>query len=932
MSDEKVKLKEEKLLDEISELYERLKSIRERKKSEVEEEGRTDGNGEAKPRILLVSRTLPIRLHRVESKMNAEFLDIDWFDESMHLFATVHEKYPCVWLGTLSYDMESGEQMSLKETLLHEHRYYPVLLTPKKENLFYYGFCNTVMWPLFHSSPPTTEEQIISHELDVSEDTKDMEKTWQAYVAVNQAFADAIREIYQDGDVIWIQDYHFTLLPQMIRNLLPNAKIRIGFFLHIPFPSSELYRILTHREDILTGMLGADLIGFQTYEYARHFQSAVVRILGLEGNYQGIQIDNHFARVAICPVGIDPERFRLMFSSDGVLNCIRQVDNKFYGKKIVLGVNRLDPTSGLVHKFLAIEELLTKTPELANELVFVEIVLPNASTSFAELQLLEAQIDGLVSKINSQHSYKTGARPIHYLTREVPRDELLALFCSADVLITSPIRDGMNLVPFEYVVCRDAHGADGCVVLSEFAGSATSLGGAFLVNPWDTEGFAATILQALDLDEEERIAGHNQMCQYANTFTATQWADVFLEQLNEKRTEIGQQRELTPRDISGTYSFSKHRLLFLNLSIAPTDELIALFQQLTKDPANLVVVVSSKSKSIMEKWFENVPKAILAAEYGVYIRLAIDQDWICSLPHLDLSWFEHVLPLLEYYNERTPGAYIERKDSSVTWQYRGCDSDHGSWQATELQITLRELTRTMPIAVIPGDKMIEIRPRTLNKGTLFEFVWEKLPNETIDFVFVISPGSDRTDEDLFSILVPPPIDLQPYCKQLEIEGREESCAEPEASVLPQNPLDALLLKPTVKKTGSVSADAVERFPHKLVHPISSSTDTQSKFIPRKDFPPSFALFKALKRKYGSNYGMFKLPDTPAACWALVLPPTARDKLKGVEAMVETSHEEVEKARFPSNTFVCTIGRKLSQAPYFVQDPFAVLEEMAQISS
>ncbi|TMW56064.1 hypothetical protein Poli38472_008712 [Pythium oligandrum] len=1177
--------READLLRELSSLYTKLNQVRE-KRAKVEQETSSAASTEdtsdrrRRRRVILVTRSLPFTLtaEDAQSQWRAEFHENLTLDAAMETYMCLHETYDCVWIGSVNGEVEQSEQNTLKEQLHQDRNYYPVFLDPKREKLFYQGFCKTILWPLFHSSPPTTEDQLISQEMDNEADERNvMEKMWQAYVAVNQSFADAVQEVYEEGDLVWIQGYHLSLVPQMVRNLFPNSNIHIGFFMHTPFPSSELYRILNYREEMLTGVLGADLIGFQTYEYARHFQSSVVRLLGLESSHKGVDVDGHFARITICPVGIDPEKFTALARSDGVNDQIRQLRAQFAGKTVMLGMDQLDPTKGLVHKLLAVEELFTLRPELSREVVFVQIV--TGGTSALESPL-GAQVEALVSRINSKLQDIGADAPVQYLNQELPRDMLIALYALADCIVITPVQEGMNAMPFEYVVCREAVGKHARIVLSEFAGSAHSLGGAKLVNPWNTEELHDALLASLQ-DSEGVMSAHQSMYSYVSTFTSRHWADNFLEQLEECCEENNlavSGRELSRRDMTSAYTRSSRRLIFINYegvmaaeaSIPelsyPPQELIWQLSMLTDDPRNTVVLVCARSMAVCEQWFAGLSgRIVLAAEYGVYVKwIGENEPWRCVVPNLDLDWWEDVEPLLEYYTERTPGSFMERKDSSVTWHYRDCDQDHGLWQASELLISLRELTRSLPVAVVPGNRYLEVRPQKVSKASLFERIWEFMnysslfPNEepvtteyfgelarpstspmvkpnpgpplsadrwrakekdelakfrledsdrsspwrrrtsdtnnadpadmdessltdeedtimasdqTVDFVVVIAAGEDRTDEDLFSVLVPPPIDLEAYCRQLDKDElrmekklsesallahdeelsmlndgdsiRRRSSwnnnglsASPTAPILGAGSLeDTTFIQLTPKSSfrrllsrdnmlasvGSqgnvldpellplarlpsqgtdghsgkptISDDAATMFPRALLAtPATARRDEiteKSKFTPRRDFPPSAALFKAMKTKYGESFGMHKIPNTPAECWALVCPPTARAKLEDstldrkasvgstsqpvaavtvikevdevlsepeasvvvegdddelkvvVEKLVRVRSSssrldesddvsEVERYLFPVNTFVCTLGRKLSQAPYYIKnsaDLYQLLQEM-----
>ncbi|GMF23637.1 unnamed protein product [Phytophthora lilii] len=1232
------KEREAALLRELSALYAKLNQVREKRVRAEQENGAgaddpadDDARGSRRRRrVLLVTRTLPFWLvsEDAQSQWRAEFPEHASLNGAMEIFQSLHESYDCVWIGSVHGEIEPSEQNTLKEQLLQDRNYYPVFLDEKRERLYYQGFCKTVMWPLFHSCPPTTDDQIIQHEMmeGGQEDERSMEKMWQAYVAANQAFADAVQEVYEEGDLVWIQGYHLTLVPHMVQNLFPNDNICLGFFMHIPFPSAELYRILNNREEILTGILGADLIGFQTYEYARHFQSACVRLLGLESSHKGVDFNGHFARVTICPVGIDADKYIAMVQSDPVQEQMNQLETQFAGKQVILGVDQLDQTKGLVHKLLAVEELFTQKPELAKEVVFLQIVTGASVNESA----LESQVESLVSRINSKLQDIGTEGPVQYLNKEIAVEALIALYALADSLVITPVRDGMNTVPFGYVVCREATNKHARVILSEFAGCAQSLGGARLVNPWNTEELTEALQESLQ-DNDEVMRAHQHMYSYVSSFTSWHWADNFLEQLHECSEENALSvsgRELSRRDMTSAYSRSSRRLIFINYEgvlaaeasipelAYPPQELIWQLSMLTKDPRNTVVLVSARSTSVCEQWFAGLSgNLVLAAEYGVYVKWVGENEyWHCMVPNMDMSWWEHVVPLLEYYTERTPGAYIERKESSVAWHYRDCDLDHGLWQASELLVSLREITRSLPVSVCPGNRYLEVRPQKVSKATLFERIWEFMnwsilfpdedpvtteyfgepvhqpsspmmkprgffndptdddnlttlslddqkfseagseyvhgarkdsvsfnvdpglltlgqldgPDEkqSVDFVLVIASGDDRTDEDLFAFLVPPPIDLEAYCRQLDkdefddmSESRQQESlsfakadtddalstfstrrsfvqdggAESEGMIgsssfgdisddmsynafrrllgrdgsssslaagspgerggltaaaslarLSAQPNDADFLmlgenmtKLTPLAKPSISDGAAHMFPVAMLNrPSNARRDEiteKSKFTPRRDFPPSAALFKAMKVKYGDNFGIHRLPDTPAACWALVCPPTARAKLEdgagtqssmshsssegkasitespvgteqnlntptsltrgdvtidgsarsdlsasvsGIEnriddgaarngehshvpdkdippkepldgaksvendspasqtTSVSTDEADDGRYRFPVNTFVCTLGRKLSQAPYFIKnsgDLFQLLQEMGMSS-
>ncbi|KUG00907.1 hypothetical protein AM587_10015523 [Phytophthora nicotianae] len=1110
------KEREGALLRELSALYTKLNQVREKRVKAEQESGDNDHDTDdegvkgsrRRRRVLLVTRTLPFWLvsEDAQSQWRAEFPEHASLNGAMEIFQSLHENYDCVWIGSVHGEIEPSEQNTLKEQLLQDRKYYPVFLDEKRERLYYQGFCKTVMWPLFHSCPPTTDDQITQHETmeGGQEDERSMEKMWQAYVATNQAFADAVQEVYEEGDLVWIQGYHLTLVPQMVQNLFPNDNICLGFFMHIPFPSAELYRILNNREEILTGMLGADLIGFQTYEYARHFQSACVRLLGLESSHKGVDFNGHFARVTICPVGIDAEKYIAMVQSDAVQEQMKQLEGQFSDKKVILGVDQLDQTKGLVHKLLAVEELFTHKPELAKEVVFLQIVTGASVYESA----LESQVESLVSRINSKLQDIGTEGPVQYLNKEIAVEALIALYALADALVITPVRDGMNTVPFGYIVCREATDKHARVILSEFAGCAQSLGGARLVNPWNTEELTDALQESLQ-DNDEVMRAHQHMYSYVSSFTSWHWADNFLEQLHECSEENALSvsgRELSRRDMTSAYSRSSRRLIFINyegvLAVEasipelayPPQELIWQLSMLTKDPRNTVVLVSARSTSVCEQWFAGLSgNLVLAAEYGVYVKwVGENEHWHCMVPNMDMSWWEHVVPLLEYYTERTPDPATTEyfgepvhPPSSPMIKPRGFHTDPiGEDDTTGFSLDDLEYRADRKDSV-----SFNMDAGALTLGQL-EDVDDKHP---VDFVLVIASGDDRTDEDLFSFLVPPPIDLEAYCRQLEKDEFENLSDSEQEGIKPDidesssfsqrsfildageseggigsssfgdisddmsynafrrllgrdgssaslatgsgergglsaaaslarlsqpNDSDFLMLGENMTKLTplakpSISEGAANMFPVAMLNrPSNARRDEiteKSKFTPRRDFPPSAALFKAMKVKYGDNFGIHRLPDTPAACWALVCPPTARAKLEdGVGQSSEgkssitgspdversppgessgnssasslspplpaegsgndeehTRHETEDKSpkiiaakelpegesvsqttsvstdeaedgryRFPVNTFVCTLGRKLSQAPYFIKnsgDLFQLLQEMGMSS-
>lgn len=457
--------------------------------------------------------------------------------------------------------------------------------------MYYNGYCNNVLWPLFHYVPLPFEARL--------DETTNVQSQWQAYQRANALFAKAVMSKYQEGDAVWCHDYHLLLLPSLLREQVPKARsfvraaslpmhawmlsiqfieafapcpsslcavrrtrtlcfrimpfalaacrlvpaltslpvpslsfpqMKVGWFLHTPFPSSEIYRTLPLREELLHSVLKADLVGFHTYDYARHFVSACTRILGLEGTPEGVGDSGSTTRVAAFPIGIDPERFLRALNTDAVKAHIAELRARFSGRKIMLGVDRLDMIKGIPQKLLGFEKFLEEHPEWRDRVLMVQIAVPTR-VNVREYKRLTNQVHEIVGRINGRFGTLASV-PIHHLDRSLPFEELCALYAITDVCIITSLRDGMNLVSYEYVACQSKNA--GVLILSEFAGAAQSLGaGAILINPWNVKDVAAAIEDALTMSEKERRERHRQNFGHVFMHTAQAWADTFVSELND---------------------------------------------------------------------------------------------------------------------------------------------------------------------------------------------------------------------------------------------------------------------------------------------------------------------------------------------------------------------------------------------------------------
>ncbi|KAF2664478.1 alpha,alpha-trehalose-phosphate synthase-like protein subunit [Microthyrium microscopicum] len=462
-------------------------------------------------RLLLISNRLPVTMKRNDDGR---------YDMSMSSGGLVSGlsgmKKTTVfqWYGWPGMEVPEKEIPALNEQLLKEYNAIPIFMDDKLADKHYNGFSNEILWPLFHYHP--------------GEITFD-ESAWEAYTTVNRMFAKAIAKDVKDGDTVWVHDYHLMLMPAMLREELGDRrdKIQIGFFLHTPFPSSEIYRILPVRNEILLGVLSCDLIGFHTYDYARHFLSSCSRILNLPTTPNGVEYEGKTVSVGAFPIGIDPEKFDEGLQKPKVIERIATLKEKFKGVKLMVGVDRLDYIKGVPQKLHALEVFLSDHPEWIGKVVLVQVAVPSRS-DVEEYQNLRQVVNELVGRINGKFG-TIEFMPIHFMHKSVSFDELIALYAVSDVCLVSSTRDGMNLVSYEYIASQEKN--HGVMVLSEFTGAAQSLNGSIIVNPWNTEELADAIHDAVTMSDEQRAANYVKLSKYVRRYTSAWWGNSFVAEL-----------------------------------------------------------------------------------------------------------------------------------------------------------------------------------------------------------------------------------------------------------------------------------------------------------------------------------------------------------------------------------------------------------------
>jgi trehalose 6-phosphate synthase/phosphatase len=646
-----------------------------------------------------------------------------------------------IWVGWPGSTIAPEAQAAVRAKALGEFGCHPVFLSGEDFEKFYEGFCNKTIWPLFHYFPSSARYE---------------QNYWLQYKQVNKAFCAALLEIVQPNDVLWIHDYHLMLLPDFMRQALP--RLRIGFFLHIPFPQFEIFRMLPAqwRREILQGLLGADFIGFHTHDYTEYFLRSVQRLLGREHRMGLLTLGNRIVRVGAAPMGIDFDKFHDAAGSEDVQAVGRELQKTLGDCKVVLSVDRQDYSKGILQRLEGFEAMLDLNPEWRGKVTLLMVVVPSR-IGIADYEGMKKQIEELVGRINGKFA-TIGWNPIIYQYRALPFNTLVAMYAMGHVGLVTPLRDGMNLVAKEYVATRlDRRGV---LVLSEMAGSAKELPEAILINPNNREEVAAALKQALEMDAQEQVRRNTIMQNRLRHYDVKRWAmDFLIELLSTTPAEVVQSEEFTVSTrakLMQDYRQSSHRLLILDydgtlspFTIAPelarpSQTVLNGLRVLAEDQSNTVVVATGRPRSTLEDWFNGLPIGF-AAEHGAWLK-GLDGTWTLT-KSLDVDWKERLFPILQMYADRLPGAFVEEKEFSLAWHYRAADADQGRAAARELTDYLLAFTANLELQVLRGSKVIELRNPSVNKGAAVQH-W--LARAKFDFILAI--GDDWTDEDVFTVL------------------------------------------------------------------------------------------------------------------------------------------------------------------------------------
>lgn len=666
-------------------------------------------------RLIIISNRLPFSIDQqgdktvVRQSSGGLVSAIKSFFENDSIKSNITSK---LWMGVADFPQNEWDNIE-NEISGMDFDVLPLFLDQKLYKDYYNGFANSVLWPLFHYFPSLVEYKA---------------EFFEAYVQANREFAKRILPVLRPDDTIWVHDYQLMLLPEMIREERPD--ISIGFFMHIPFPSYEIFRLMPRewKTTLLRGILGSDLVGFHTHDYAQHFLKSVKMILGIDSYFHSLQYQNRLVRADLFPISIDIKKFQQAAAEPETQVSYNDIKKNFENKKILFSVDRLDYSKGLMDRLLAFDYFLEQNPEWQDRLVYIMNVVPSRDEINAYSER-KRQIEEKIGTINGKYS-SISWQPIIYRYNHLPFIDLLALYQAADVALVTPLRDGMNLVAKEYVAsCTDQQGV---LILSELAGAASELNEALLVNPSDIIEVAYAIARALNMAPEEQRRRLQIMQQRIAEYDVIRWVSDFLDQLeNVKQQQLKQITKMLDEKVLAQmhlhYQMAKTRCLLLDYDgtlvpftrkpeeAVPSEELKKLLSDLSSDPGNNLVIISGRDADTLEKWLGDLPVSMVA-EHGASFKMKNEQwQQPVSIPN---QWKDEIRPILQMFVTRCVGSFVEEKTNSIAWHYRNTDLELGFTRSRELINTLTELLQNTMLQVIDGNKVVEVRMSGFDKGVI----------------------------------------------------------------------------------------------------------------------------------------------------------------------------------------------------------------------
>ncbi|XWS34333.1 hypothetical protein CRYUN_Cryun21dG0030600 [Craigia yunnanensis] len=754
-----------------------------------------------KDRIIMVANQLPIRAQQKSDNSNnggsssssssSKGWIFSWDENSLLLQmkdGLGDDDIEVIYVGCLKEEIHPNEQDEVSQILLETFKCVPTFLPPDLFSRYYHGFCKQQLWPLFHYMLP----------LSPALGGRFNRSSWQAYVSVNKIFADRIMEVINpEDDFVWVHDYHLMVLPTFLRKRF--NRVKLGFFLHSPFPSSEIYKTLPIREELLRALLNSDLIGFHTFDYARHFLSCCSRMLGLtyesKRGYIGLEYYGRTVSIKILPVGIHMGQLQSVLSLSEteakVAELLKQYSDQ--GRTMLLGVDDMDIFKGISLKLLAMEQLLLRYPECQGKVVLVQIANP-ARGRGKDVKEVQEEIYSTVKRINETFG-KPGYDPVVLIDEPLKFYERIAYYVVAECCLVTAVRDGMNLIPYEYIISRQGNETldkvlglepstpkKSMLVVSEFIGCSPSLSGAIRVNPWNIDAVEDAMDCALAMAEAEKQLRHEKHYRYVNTHHVGYWAHSFLQDLERTCREHVRRRcwgigfglsfrvvaldpnfrKLSMEHIVSAYKRTTTRAILLDydgtlmpqasIDKSPSSKSINILNSLCRDKNNMVFIVSAKSRKTLAQWFSPCEKLGIAAEHGYFLRLKRDVEWETCVPAVDSTWKQIAEPVMNQYMETTDGSNIEDKETALVWCYEDADPDFGSCQAKELLDHLESVLANEPVTVKSGQNVVEVKPQGVSKGLVAKRLLSTMQERGMLPDFVLCIGDDRSDEDMFEVI------------------------------------------------------------------------------------------------------------------------------------------------------------------------------------
>jgi len=682
-------------------------------------------------KLIIISNRLPVKATKIKSTFRFTRSEggLTTGLDSLEIDMERH------WIGWPGVDTDIPEEQALIEKQLKKKNLHPVFLSNKDIEEYYEGYSNSKIWPMCHYFFSLIQHQA-TH--------------WESYKKVNRLFAEAAAKIIEPGDMVWVQDYQLMLLPKMLRDL--NSQISIGYFHHIPFPSYELFRVLPERSELLSGILGADLIAFHTYEYMRHFISATERVLDLNFELDEVRLKDRIVRVDAFPMGINFDTYYNSILNPKVSRIAHKLQKDYKDHKIILSVDRLDYSKGILHRLKGFSQFLENHPEFWNKVSLFMIIVPSRDNveSYSDLK---TKIDETIGSINGIYSNMNWT-PVHYFYHGFSFEELCAMYYVADVALVTPLRDGMNLVAKEYIAAKRDN--PGVLILSEMAGASIELIDSLIINPNDSTEIEDAIVTALQMPLDEKVERMQWMQKRVSSQTVNKWAATFIKELlsiRDKNQSLYSRflSKDVEREIKIKYNSSSERLILLDYDgtlspfkpkpedAVPTQEIIDTLNLLASDSRNKVIISSGRDHNTLEKWLGSLNIG-LAAEHGAFYKEA----GVWNKNSGPVKWDDEIMSILQQYVEKTPRSSLEVKETALVWHYRKVDAWLASMRVQQLIGALITPCTREHLQIMRGNKIIEIKHPDFTKGSE---VNRLLNGRSYDFILAM--GDDVTDEDMF---------------------------------------------------------------------------------------------------------------------------------------------------------------------------------------